>query len=288
MDKNTLANYGWIVCVVLVLSMMIALATPFATAVKNSVVGTTNGLSNNLNDALAGSWGDSAGDDAENDGGEQLPAGGEVSETGEILDSWEVIINNVNNGTYSTKYAVGNYKSLDLGSEGIVNMQIAALDADDMTGGGKAHITWITKELLATKHNMNSSNTNAGGWETSKMRAYLQADVWALIDPAVQNAIIAVDKTYFDSTAGTKTCSDKVWIPSCREIGLIREGSGVVYSELFPDKNSRVKYLNGTASYWWVRSTYPGDNGFYGIGTNGTGYNVNASGANGVALSFCF
>ena len=53
MDKNTLSNYGWIVCVVLVISMMIALATPFATAVKNSVVGSTNNLSGRLDDALA-------------------------------------------------------------------------------------------------------------------------------------------------------------------------------------------------------------------------------------------
>ena len=73
MDKNTLANYGWVVCVVLVLSMMIALATPFATVIKNSVVGTTNGLTNNLNNALADSWKDST------ESGNESSSGGSIA-----------------------------------------------------------------------------------------------------------------------------------------------------------------------------------------------------------------
>ena len=44
MDKNTLSNYGWIVIAVLVLSVMVALATPFGTYVENGVRSTTQGL----------------------------------------------------------------------------------------------------------------------------------------------------------------------------------------------------------------------------------------------------
>ena len=44
MDKNTLSNYGWIVIAVLVLSVMIALATPFGKYVENGVRSTTAGL----------------------------------------------------------------------------------------------------------------------------------------------------------------------------------------------------------------------------------------------------
>ena len=44
MDKNTLSNYGWIVIAVLVLSVMIALATPFGKFVKTGVENTTQGL----------------------------------------------------------------------------------------------------------------------------------------------------------------------------------------------------------------------------------------------------
>ena len=44
MDKNTLSNYGWIVIAVLVLSVMIALATPFGKYVESGVRSTTAGL----------------------------------------------------------------------------------------------------------------------------------------------------------------------------------------------------------------------------------------------------
>lgn len=44
MDKETLSNYGWIVIAVLVLSVMIALATPFGEYIKAGVESTTAGL----------------------------------------------------------------------------------------------------------------------------------------------------------------------------------------------------------------------------------------------------
>ena len=77
-------------------------------------------------------------------------------EIAEITDSWEVILAAVADGTYKTKYSVGNYKALDLGSEGTVNMQIAAFDADPLAdGSGNAAISWVSKELLATNKRMN-------------------------------------------------------------------------------------------------------------------------------------
>ena len=44
MDKSTLSNYGWIVIAVLVLSVMIALATPFGEYIQAGVESTTQGL----------------------------------------------------------------------------------------------------------------------------------------------------------------------------------------------------------------------------------------------------
>lgn len=73
----------------------------------------------------------------------------------EIEDSWSEIIAACNNGTY-TKYHVGNYKPLTIGSE-TINMQIAGVDKDDLaSGNGKAPLTWIAKEPLATGHRWNA------------------------------------------------------------------------------------------------------------------------------------
>ena len=52
MDKETLSNYGWVVICVIVLSVMIALATPFADAIKDAVVKTTSNLINKADAAL--------------------------------------------------------------------------------------------------------------------------------------------------------------------------------------------------------------------------------------------
>ena len=77
-------------------------------------------------------------------------------EIAEISDTWDQIIAACNDGTYSTKYKVGNYKTLDLGSEGTITMQIVARDEDNLSdGSGKAPLTWISKEVLATERRFN-------------------------------------------------------------------------------------------------------------------------------------
>ena len=66
MDKETLSNYGWVVICILVLSVMIALATPFGTYVSNAVKSTTRGLNDTSDKAMSviglngkGEWDDS-------------------------------------------------------------------------------------------------------------------------------------------------------------------------------------------------------------------------------------
>lgn len=71
-------------------------------------------------------------------------------EVAEITDDWATILANVQNGTYRQVYKIGNYKPLDLGAEGTVNMQIVAFDTDTKASGGMAPITWLSKELLKT------------------------------------------------------------------------------------------------------------------------------------------
>lgn len=93
---------------------------------------------------------------------------GSPLEVKEIEDSWDEIIAACNDGTYATKYKIGNYKPLDLGSEGIVNMQIAGKDVDELAdGSGMAKLTWISKELLNTPHRWNPNLIQIGYKETT-------------------------------------------------------------------------------------------------------------------------
>lgn len=77
-------------------------------------------------------------------------------EVAEITDSWETIMSRVNAGTAADYYNVGNYKALDLGTEGIVNMQIVGTMTDELySGTGYVQLSWLSMELLATSHRMN-------------------------------------------------------------------------------------------------------------------------------------
>ena len=198
---------------------------------------------------------------------------------GEIIDSWELIIASVNNGTYKNKYMIGDTKSLNLGSEGVVVMQIAAFDADELAdeSGKMAAITWISKQMLKSDHRMNpginrdpadnskykTGTGSIGGWEHSEMRSWLQSDIKPLIPDSIRSAIKPVKKytRSFDITgnAVSDTLSiDDLWIPSCREVFGSRGygNTGPVYSNMFASERDRFRQKPGSRSArgWWLRS----------------------------------
>ena len=97
---------------------------------------------------------------------------------------------------------------LDLETEGKVQMQIVAFDADELAdGSGTAAITWISKQLLNTSHRMNPSyeynsstgtytlgTGSIGGWKESEMRSWLNSSIKPLIPSTVRGFIKQVKK----------------------------------------------------------------------------------------------
>lgn len=180
-----------------------------------------------------------------------------------IKDSWSEILAAEQDGTYSTKYAIGDTKKAVINGNDVY-MQIVAFDADTLTGGSTAKITWIAKNFSET-HRMNATGTNADGWAASGMRTWLHDTIYAGLDSDLKAAIKEVDKTYYDKTNNTtKTVSDTLWIPSYREVGLDTtnascESSGPIYSDVFTSDNAtRIKYNTTTLSTanWWLRSAH--------------------------------
>lgn len=214
----------------------------------------------------------------------------------EVCDpySWDAVFKTIDNGTYKDVYKVGDTVPLNLGSEGVINMQIAAFDADTLADGtGTAAISWVGKELLATSHRMNpaangtTEGTGAyGGWEKSEMRTYLNDTVKPLIPANIRNRIATVTKsqTAYDTanTAVTQTTADDVWLPSYAEV------SGGLYASLFPGNASRAKYKAGatSASNWWLRSAHATNNFHYVTGSGVFDY-ARANSSTGIALGFC-
>lgn len=178
-------------------------------------------------------------------------------------NAWDDVLASIAAGTYATEYAIGDTVPLDLGSEGVIDMQIVAFDTDDLAdGSGKAPITWIAKTLLATSHRMNPSLvTNAdgtyqdgtgsiGGWEKCEMRTYIKETIKPLIPETVRNAIKEVTKSHdaYDTSGKrfTQTTTDDVWFVDWKELSAVFNG---IYSAAFPNNASAAR---GAA--WWYRT----------------------------------
>lgn len=192
---------------------------------------------------------------------------GDITYTAVYLDPWDDVFDAVEDGTYKSKYAVGDTIPLNLGSEGKINMQIAAFDADDLADGtGKAAISWVAKELLKTKRRMNVAYTEGVegtgsyyGWEQSEMRRYLDETIKGLMPQNVRNQILSVVKTQYavgmTGSDYTKTTHDEVWLLTSSEAR-----STGIYGGIFTDAGSsactsRQKCIVGTSTpvKWWTR-----------------------------------
>lgn len=172
-------------------------------------------------------------------------------------------------------------KSVTLSDGTQTTVQIVGFAHDNKTEGGKAGITFVFGDAIG-KGSMNSSKTNAGGWEASQMRAYLNGDWRAQLPEDLDAAIVPVDKLTNnvgetqDVSAVTAT-SDSLWLFSVAELdGAIEwyRGDNGVYNEVLnaegveyklfrdtadPSRPNEVleKNFQGSEICWWARSPRP-------------------------------
>lgn len=211
---------------------------------------------------------------------------------------WQAVFDSIDAGTYKTDYAIGDLVPLDLGSEGVVNMQIAGFDVDDLAdGSGKAPISWVSKELLAKTWWMNpgvvtnedgtyqEGTGTVGGWEKCKMRTYLKDTIKPLIAENVKLRIVNVTKTQtaFNTSGSsiTQTTEEDVWIPSQNEVN---KG---IYSSLFTSDLYRKKTRNDKEHMWWLRTAGSSRSTYYAVINNGSILGYSSDISSGIALGFC-
>lgn len=210
-----------------------------------------------------------------------------------ITDTWSEIFANESNGTYSTKYSLGDTKKITINNNDYY-AQIVAFDADPLSDtSGNAKITWVLKELYADTHRMNATPINANGWPVTELRSWLNDTILPLIPSDVRTAIKEVTKTSYDrTTSADVTSNDKLWIPSAREVFTSSsygyEASGPTYTSIFSSDSARIKYKGTSENYWWLRSAYSNSTSAFQIASvNGSSYGYNAGNSHGVCLGFC-
>ena len=199
-------------------------------------------------------------------------------------------------------FNVGDEKTVELSTGEVITLVILGFSHDDLTGGGKAGMTIGMKNLLATRYAMNSSNTNAGGWDQSKMRTETMQTLLAQLPSDLRNSIKQVNKKATAGGASTTitTSSDKLFLFSEVEIdgttsaGYADEGEQYEYWKTIKDGTvavDRIKYLSnggGSAYNWWLRSPYVSiSTRFRCITSTGNVYGSYANSTYGVSFGFC-
>lgn len=228
-----------------------------------------------------------------------------------VNDPWSMIINRTD-GYYNIK--AGDIFWLDFGKYGVHPMEMVGRYKDWITVNGKNNsqtYTFISKDIIFTKPMQENENSD-GEWANSSLRDFLNNDIYNSIPEFIRNAIVSVDKTYgvsntSSNTNVTKTITDKIWIPSVREIygtstieNVYNEESGATYStsEFLNKTKDRVKYHEYKNEYgiythdayapYWLRSSYISEeNQYRTVGANGKLGTSNESNALGVAIGFC-
>ena len=121
---------------------------------------------------------------------------------------------------------------------------------------------------LYWKEQMNSRNTNRGGWANSYMADYIESDILPQLPDELANVI--VPRKIVQKIGGTAyERKSKLWLPSRTEIFGEHESYkecdfGDKQFPLFIKEKSRVKALeDGTTEWYWLRSPYVGYSTFF-------------------------
>jgi hypothetical protein len=133
-------------------------------------------------------------------------------------------------------------------------------------------------------HTSSASNVYAN----SDINSWLNGPFIAEFNPDTQNMIMDVKIPYRPGTSGTNVNSGanglsvKAFLPSGREVGFGNQNylpvDGATWSYFSGIENAnvntrRIAYLNGTATYWWLRSPYTNySNSAWLVNTDGSYY----------------
>lgn len=169
-------------------------------------------------------------------------------------------------------------------------------------------ITFGMKNCLATRYQMNASNTNVGGWESSKMRTSVMPTLLSQLPADLQSVIKSV---YKKTSAGNKsttitTTNDKLFLLSEVEVNgttattyadegeqyayFKRNGGYVQYGNdgYYPNGIKALSNGDGVSYGWWLRSPHVAyANSFRCVINGGYVYSSGASYSCGVSFGFC-
>lgn len=208
-------------------------------------------------------------------------------------NEWSEIIAACQSGNVPASWVVGNYKNMTINGKAY-RIDIIGKNHDTYAAGGTAPMTFQMHDCYTETKQMNSSNTNSGGWQNSAMRTTHLPAILNMMPAEVKAAIRDVQKksSAGNQSSSIQTTNDKLFLLSEIEIfgsttySFAGEGKQYAY---YQAGNSKVKNLSGGANNWWERSPYSSNStSFCFVNSGGNANAYAASYSPGVAFGFCF
>lgn len=227
--------------------------------------------------------------------------------------SWAEIAEIAKAGRAACVFNIGDEKTITLSTGGKITLVILGFFHDtyydsEYDEDTSYTITFGMKNCLATRYQMNASNTNVGGWESSKMRTSVMPTLLSQLPADLQSVIKSV---YKKTSAGNKsttitTTNDKLFLLSEVEVNgttattyadegeqyayFKRNGGYVQYGNdgYYPNGIKALSNGDGDSCNWWLRSPYVSSTSYFRYVDRGGGVGCgSASLSCGVSFGFC-
>lgn len=237
------------------------------------------------------------------DDGQAVNLSGRVERLGENFssDDWGTIVNALKSKNHP--YQIGDTKTINMGSFGNHKIRIANLSTPSECNnpGFSQTACGVVLEFgdIVTQHPMNDTDTNLGGWPASKMRTFLNNDIYNALPSELRNGIIntvSISGYGKNDSSNFIVMDDKVYLLSAKEVwganfGLDFSSSATRQLDYYQIKGVTSSNRDGAIKnreIWWLRSAHSNMEGsFYSSAEDGDyGYYFRAGANFGVSPAF--
>jgi hypothetical protein len=188
-------------------------------------------------------------------------------------NAWSDIVRACQNNEVPDTWVVGDVKTMIVGGQEVEIIIIGKNHDEYADGSGIAPLTFQTVGYDQSAQ-MNSTNSNAGGWDSTELYAYLNGDLLNGLE--LKDSIKAVKKStnigYTDSgkvtATTTRETNDKIFLLSSAEVFNLSEAVDVYVQEgtqydyyasaetNTATNNSNAAKASGGLNSYWLRSPY--------------------------------
>ena len=219
-------------------------------------------------------------------------------------DSWKTIAAVVQDGQLEA-YPVGAEKEVEIGGKNYtvrVANNTTPTECNDSSFSQTACGFVVEFAEIVENRQMNSTNTNKGGWPARAMRTYANGDFLKKLPSDLQDVIIntKVISGHGSTTGETNfTTTDKIYLLSAHEVWENVFGKDTAYNQTrqldyyanlkvtTSNYSGAIKKYNNSASYWWLRAPDSrGSTDFLSVESGGDWTYINANSTRGFAPAF--